>query len=233
MEIKIEPRALKFKKSNLFSKIKNTLLSQTGLIFLVVALQAVIIFLMVNPINLYQQLDVIQVLNNVFSLTEVPTTEIPIIARVGDNKPLQDVETIRKQNDINTQVYKDAQNGDYVLGYSTNKMIIYRKADNSIIYNGDNPQRILELTQQAISNNVITKTKEAKLITADSTETPELSIVVNVDNLKSVNAKFYENVQQNDIVATFGRSSLLVIYRPSTNVVVNAGKFATNINRVL
>lgn len=222
-----------FKGAEVLPKLRNFLAGISPFLIGLVALaQLVILFLFINPINLYQQLDVVQVLNNVSNLTSVPPTEIPVVARIGDNKPLQDIDTIRKQNEINAQVYKEAQNGDYVLGYSTNKMIIYRRSENKVLYNGDNPQQILIQTQQTIRTNLIAKTKEANLIADDSQESPELAVVVNPENLRTVNASFYANAQQNDIVATFGQSAILVLYRPSSNSIINSGKFSTNITKI-
>src|SRR5690606_34843519 len=112
----------------------------------------------------------------------------------------------------------------------TSKLVIYRLADNKIIYEGDNPQKILENTQKAIVENVVKKAKERGLIQNDSDETPQVAVVTDPNALRQANPEFYRDAQQNDILATFTASSVVVLYRPATDAIINAGNFVTNIN---
>jgi hypothetical protein len=210
--------------SNIFS-LRNSL---AGLFLL----QLVILFLLViiiNPGLVFEQLSAVNIINKVSDLVSVPPTEVPVIARVGDNKGLEDVETLKKSNDVNAQVYKDAQNGDYVLLYSS-KLIIYRAGENKVVYEGNTPEKILKDTQVTLMSAIVSKAKERGLISNDSNETPQIAVVTDVNAVKATNSTFYANVQLNDILATFSQSSIVILYRPSSNTIVNSGSFSTTIN---
>src|SRR5690606_31739246 len=185
-------------------KILSKVFTTKGLLAVVAVLQVVILGLLIviiNPAAVFEQLDAVRVINLVSRQVSVPPSEVPVIARVGDNKLLPNLDTLKSQNEVNAQVYKDARDGDYVLGF-TSKLVIYRLADNKIIYEGDNPQKILENTQKAIVENVVKKAKERGLIQNDSDETPQVAVVTDPNALRQANPEFYRDAQQNDILAT-------------------------------
>ncbi len=210
--------------------ILKSLYNMKFLLAAIVVLQLVTLFVIVNPINLLSQFNAVKVINRVGSLTQVPPTEIPVMAVIGDGS-LPNVEDLKSQSEANAVVYKDAQNGDHVLAYST-KLVIYRGGEDRVIYDGDNPTTLLQKSQQAILNQFVAKSKEAGLIAQDEDEVPQVSLVTDADLFRqsSGSAAFYANLQTGDVVGTYASKSLIIIYRPSTNAIVSSGSYSTSIN---
>jgi len=212
-------------------KLKTTLskvyksLKANSLIFVLI-FQIAILYLILNPINLYNQLTTVKVINEIAETVNTPPNELPQVGIIGDKKNLQDIDTLKKGNAIDAQIYKDAQNGDYVVGY-TSKLIIYRPNDKKVIYQGDTPQQILAKSQQTLIQLVQKKALENKLIT-DRTPAPQASVVVDPESVRKGN-EFYKDVQTNDIVANFTSPDLLVIYRPSEDKIVKSGVVSLSI----
>jgi len=194
--------------------------------FLLFVFQIILVILIINPPNLLNQLNVVNIVNDASKQANLPPTEVPVVAVIGDNKLLPTVEDIKKQNQFAAEVYKDAQNGDYVLAYSS-KMIIYRSSDKKVIYEGDTPATKQKNLQDQATQAVVAKAKEQNLITQDSTETPSLSVIVDENKVKESDPTFYANAQKDDIIATFADSKLILIYRPATKSIINSGTFTT------
>jgi len=219
-------------KSSLNFESAKNILKKVGLflkkssVFFIVILQFLIIYLIINPINLYSQLTSVQIINEIAAKSSTPPNELPQIGVIGDKKNLGDIEDLKAGNAVDAQIYKEAKNGDFVIGY-TSKLIIYRPETKQIIYEGDTPQQILAKSQQAIINLVQKKALEDKLIN-DKTPAPQASVVVDPESVKIGN-DFYKDVQANDIIANFTNPDLLVIYRPSENKIVKSGVVSLNI----
>jgi hypothetical protein len=194
------------------------------LAFLIVVFQIAILYILLNPINILNQLNAVQVVNKISKLTVVPAGEIPsAIGTVGDNTLLPNAETLRKDNQIQAQVYKDAKDGDYVVVYS-NKMIIFRDSENRIIYEGSTPAQILNTNQENLVKALIAKVKDVGIIASDSDESPQLRIITTeLADLKKSNPDFYADAKENDIVAIFAKSNKIVIYRSEGDAVVKYG----------
>ncbi len=202
------------------------LMSMKFLVVVILLIQLVILafILPFSPLYILQQQTVTnQVINEVSKLTPVNVNEQPQVAVVAD------AEVLRKANAVQAQVYKDAANGDYVLVYS-DKMIIYRRNDNKIVYQGDSPATLADKSQKSIQDAIVAKAKSANLIAADSTETPQLSSVTDAAQVKAQDASFYANVANGDIIALFPSAKVVVLYRPSTGDMVNSGTFNTTIS---
>ncbi len=202
------------------NKILEVITSLKFLAFLIVVLQIIIIAILINPINLASQLNAVQIINKVSKLTVVPPSEVPVFGAIGDNKVLPDVETLKKDNAVQAQVYKDAKNGDYVLGYTT-KMIIYRDSENKIIYDGDSPGVIAQKSNQTLLNSVIAKAKSSGIVSQDSTETPSITVMTNVDDLKKANPDF--------VLALFQDSKKILIYRADTDSIIKYSDYTFSI----
>ena len=200
-------------------------LKKHSLVFIFI-LQLGIIYLIINPINLYYQLTSVQIINEISAKISTPPNELPQIGVIGDKKNLENIDELKAGNAIDSQIYKDARNGDYVVGY-TSKLIIYRPQNKQIIYEGDTPQQILAKSQQAIINLVQKRAFQDKLIT-DKTPAPQASVVVDPQSVKQGN-EFYNDVQANDIIANFTNPDLLVIYRPSEDKIVKSGVVSLSI----
>ncbi len=205
-------------------KIKKSILQKLTnikvLAFLIIVLQIVIIVLVINPLNLYNQALNNQIINEVSKLAIVAPTENPVIAVVSD------AEKVREANAVQAVVYKDAKNGDYVLGYSS-KLIIYRRPENKIIYDGDNPNTLLDKAQKTITSSVISKAKSAGLLDSNSEEQPQLSTVTDPALLLKQDPNFYQDAKKDDIIAIFPEKELIVLYRQNGDSIIKSGKYQT------
>lgn len=215
-----QKRRLGFLNKDIFRKFT----SIKFLAVLIVIFQLIILYFLINPINILNQLNSVQIINKVSKLTVVPAGELPTaIGTVGDNTLLPNAETLRKDNEIQAQVYKDVKDGDYVLVYSS-KMIVFRDSENRVIYEGPTPAQILNNNQQTIVTNLIKKVKDSGIITQDNDETPQLRIITTeLADLQRVNPEFYADAKENDIVAIFARENKMVLYRADTDAVVKYG----------
>ena len=193
---------------------------------LILLLQAGIFYLILNPINLYNQLTTVQVINEITKSIQIPPNELPQVGIIGDKKNLQPIDDLKKGNAIDAEIYKDAKNGDYVLGY-TSKLIVYRPSDKKVIYEGDTPQQKVAKSQQTLIALVSKKALDGKLIT-DKTATPQASVVTDAEKVKNSN-EFYKDVQNNDVIANFSNPDLIVIYRPSSDSIIRSGQVSLSI----
>ena len=225
-----EALPMQAKPEGRFSNWKKYIPDTRFFIIIILLLQCVQIYFFFNPLNLLQQLQVVDVINDVSKKVSIPPTEIPVVGVIGDNKVLPDIETLKKENDANAQVYKDAKNGDYVLGYSS-KMVIYRKEEQRVIYEGLSPVSLVTNTQNSLVTALTNKTKEAGLIASDSNQVPSVSVVTDVASVKVQDQKFYADLQKDDLIGVFAQSNLIVIYRPSSQRIINSGKVNTTITK--
>ncbi len=215
------PNQAKKGRKSFLKRIWNT----KSVLIIVAILQIIIIVLILNPVALVQQYQNQQIINEVAAKTAVNTAESPVIATITN------ADQLRSANAAQAQVYKDAQNGDYVLGYS-DKMIIYRRGTGEVIYNGDNPNDLVTHTQEKLVSDIVDKAKKQNLISSDSTETPQISIITDVKSLQTANPDFYSIARNNDIVALFPQEQLIVLYNQETSTIVNSGKYSTNISNL-
>jgi len=200
--------------------------------FLMLVWISIAVWLILNPFNVLNNLNVVNLINDVTanatqSGNPAPSNEVPTIAQIGDGKYLEDIDTLRKANQINARVYEGAENGDYVLLY-TSKMIIYREKSKTIIYNGETPQQLLGRSQKAVVALSVKKAKDSGLIPNENTEEPQVSVVQDPEALKKVNV-FYNEVQKDDLIISFTNPSLVIVYRPSNDTIVKSGKYNLNI----
>lgn len=217
------------KKHGRFRSMLSRLASARFLLAVLIVLQLVILYLVINPINLVNQLSAVQIVNRVTAKVAVPPTEVPlVVARVGDGRNLPSADDLRKENEIQAQVYKDAQNGDYVISYPS-KMVIYRESSDSVLYQGDTPRTILEKSQQEIATKLVAKAKAQGIIPNDSQESPQLSSVTDANELKKQNVTFYANAVNNDVIAVFSTAGKIIVYRASNDTIINSGNFRMNI----
>lgn len=202
----------------------NQILNNRALLIVIIVLQIIIIVLLfVNPIYLIQEYRNQQIIEQVAAKTDIDSSETPLVAEITD------IASLKAANDIQAQVYKDAQNGDYVLGY-TNKMIIFRPSTQAIIYEGDNPNDLLTKAQEKVIEDIIRVAKEQNLLPAESTETPQISIVTDTRALQQSNPEFYKVARNNDLIALFPAHQLIILYNQETSSIINSGSYSTTIN---
>jgi hypothetical protein len=214
----------KQEKGGIINKIKRPFQNKgtSVIILLQVVIILLLIVVLINPATIIQKINESQVLSAVASLTTINTAESPVIAVISDAQGL------REENAIQAEVYKDAQNGDYVLGYS-DKMIIYRKQDNTIIYEGDSPTDMLTKNQETLMNSIISKAKEQGIIPSTSEEEPALSVVTDIAVLQAQDPTFYSSARNNDIIAIFSQAEVILLYNNDTGSIIKSGTYTTQI----
>lgn len=194
-----------------------------GFLFIIAILESVQLYYSVYPrvqsVIQYGTEDQIEIqrvnkilLKKVSQLTAIDPNEKVLVLTI-DN-----VETLRAANDLNAEVYKNAQNGDRVLGFS-DRMIIYREEANSIVYEGKSP---VQLQQDAYVKELkAVVSMIGKSVTLDSTLTPQFMIVNDPEVLKKQNVNIYKNAIKGDYVLFY--SNRLIIYRPATKTIIYDG----------
>ncbi len=141
---------------------------------------------------------------------------------------IEDVESLKAENEIQKEIYKDVQNGDFAVVLS-NRMIIYRESSNQKIYEGNTPSQELNSRNQAQLTTISDAAKADGIIAQDSTSTPQVLVVTDVAQLQTQNPTFYANVQANDLLVIYAAESKIFVFRPSTNQIVQKGNVTTNI----
>ncbi len=221
------------KRTNLFTRvfhfvkkiIKTALKLQVINILILVGVGVIIYFLYTTPpylanLNLNKT-----ILDEVSKLTPVNildnTTSFAVIV---------DVDKLRNENAIQKEVYKDAKNGDYVILFK-DQMLIYRRPEKKIIYQGDSPATIAEKQRLNLSKKIGNKVLEAGLIPSGKKEIsiPQLSEVIDANKTKEQNPEFFADVEVGDIIAYFPDLNLVVLYRPSSDMLVNTGAYQSSI----
>lgn len=211
-------------KSNPVLPVLKGLFSLNTLVSIVLILQLIFLYFLLNPINVFNQLNSVNIINKISANKDIalPVTELPQIGVIGDGVKLKDIDSIKKENQVDGEIYKNAANGDFVLGYSS-KLVVYRPSTDAVIYNGPTPQMKLQETQGAILGLVVKKAKDAKLVPAEYNATPQVSIVTSAEEMKKINADFYKDVAKDDLVASFSSPNVVMIYRPSEDKIIKSG----------
>lgn len=142
---------------------------------------------------------------------------------------IENVDDLKAENDIQKEIYKDVQNGDYAI-LLANKMIIYREYENKKVYEGNSPSQQLNALNQAQIQKVVEKAKAEGLVTQDSDSVPQVLVVTNIEDLKAQNPTFYESVDLNDLIVIYNAEQLIFIYRPATDRIIQTGKVNTSIS---
>jgi len=203
------------------------LLATRSLVCFVILLQILTISLVLKPTwisDLFNGTENYQVLSEVKAKVSITSTDTPVVAKV------QDAEALRNENAIQEEIYKDAMNGDYVIGYS-DRLIIYRRSEGKIIYDGDTPSSRLSKNNELIAEKIASKLVSAGVFTGDNTEVPQMTLVSDPSKFVAQDPTFYAQLKANDIIAVYNDSKLIVIYRFDEDRVLNLGSFETQINQ--
>lgn len=96
----------------------------------------------------------------------------------------------------------------------------YREAKRQIALL-QNPQEAAKFENQKVIDAV------GKLITLPTDETPSIATVTDAAKLKS--QSFFQNAQNGDKVLIYSQAKKAILYRPSTNKIIEVG--AINLNR--
>jgi hypothetical protein len=182
----------------------------------------VLIVLIVDPEGLYDEYKDNRLKGKVEDLVEVSGDEDPSISVIID------IDTLLSGHEINEEVYKDAQNDDYILSYS-DKIVIYRESTNKVIYEGDPPGTILAKRQQAALDSLVELAKAQGLVTDETAVSPQVSIVTDPELLQAQSETFYALALEGDYVVYFPNAETILIYRPDTDEIIKIGTYRTEI----
>ena len=207
-------------------ELLSRLLSIRSLIVVVILLQVLTVSLVLKPTwinDLFFGSQDAQIVGEVKSLTAITNTDTPVVAKV------QDADALREENAIQAEIYKDTQNGDYVIGYS-DRLIVYRRSEGKIIYDGDTPSEKLSKNNEIIADKISTKLQNEGILTAGEVETPQMTLVSEPAKFQEQDSNFYGSLQANDIIAVYNEARLIVIYRFDQDQIINIGSFQTQID---
>jgi hypothetical protein len=210
----------------LIKKLVKFITSPKGLVTIVIILLLLILFPIYNPLATIQNIQNQQLISQVLGKATNTYAETPIVARIVD------IDALTKDNPINAQIYKDAENGDFVLIF-TKGLIIYKPSEEKIVYEGDNPAVTLQKNQELLISNIQEVAKSAGLIEESSTEIPQLSLVTDPELLRGQNlsnSDFYKDVIKDDIIVFFVQAGRAAIYRSSTGEFISQGNYQISIH---
>lgn len=142
---------------------------------------------------------------------------------------IENIDDLKAENEIQKEIYKDVQNGDYAVLLS-NKMIVYREHEHKKVYEGNSPAQQLNALNQAQVQKVVDKAKAEGLVEQDSTTVPQVLVVTDIDSLKAQNPTFYESVDLNDLIVIYSAEQVIFIYRPATDRIIQSGSVNTSIS---
>jgi hypothetical protein len=174
--------------------------------------------------------------NNSESVSQRILRKVAQVATLTNNEILgatvvqiDNIDDLKAENEIQKEIYKDVQNGDYAVLLS-NRMIVYREPEHKKVYEGNSPSQQLNALNQAQVAKVVAKAKSEGLVSQDSTVVPQVLVVSDVDALKAENAEFYQSVDTNDLIVIYSAEKLIFIYRPSTDRIISTGTVNTSVS---
>lgn len=225
----IPAEPIKGEKTSLFKRFFSTKTLVLVAIVIIVAVQLVSLYTNILTIQLVQNTPYLQELGRnkdlkerVSKLTTINMQEEPLVTTITD------ADNLRSENAIQAEVYRNVKNGDVILAF-TDKIVIYRQSENKIIYDGDSPGTILEKGQNEVISKINAKAKAAGLIQQESTETPNLSIIGDEEQVKAQDPKFYALARKGDVVGIYPIAKVIVIYNLQSDAIIKSGRVDTTI----
>lgn len=179
------------------------------------------IYIQLNPPYIDRLVENQRIVSEVSSRVGVSKSDVLALRQIDD------VQGLRSQNSIMAEVYKSANNGDYVVGFP-GRLVIYRMDSKEIIYNAAPPAQLQEQRKQELART-IQISAQGQGLEIDANDLPQLTAVADVEKLKELNASFYKDVKEGDVIAVFPISEAVVIYRPETQSIIEKGSFVTEI----
>lgn len=219
------------------STISINFLTKNFLIIALLVVQAISLFFVFRLYGMLSEpvtrdLRIVNVLNSLSRIANIPPAVLPNQVNVIGDGTLPNIDDLRKIGPIQEEVFKNAQNGDYVFVYAgingnPDRLIIFRESTNTVIYDGKTIAALDQENRIALLNRVIEAAKSANLVPKDSEEIPSAQVVADSVKFKQENdLPFFSDVQNGDIIAIFrprNGEALTVIYRPATNTIIKTG----------
>jgi len=201
----------------MFKKLNITIV----LLLLVLLCQLYIVFLGLNPLSVlsaYNQRKEIEMISKLAGMNPVDAKSY---VEIGKTQGFTDIEAIKKESAINAEVYKEAKNGDKVIGFGA-KMAIYRPSIKKLIYSGDTPGQKNELKKNELITEIIDQIKAEGHISKNSTEVPQIAGITDPSKLEKND--FYAKAEAGDAVLSFGDSGVVILYDLEKKMVKSVAK---------
>lgn len=187
-----------------------------------VAVLVGIIYMSINTANSSNS-----IIADVRRVASISSSIVPIDVIQLDQNIL---ETVRNANDIQKEVYKNAQSGDHVVVFD-GRFIIYRQNGQQIVYDGPSPSQIAASNQNNLIDNIVKAAKAKGAITATNNEKPNVSVITDANLVKKEDPIFYDKAEIGDVVAIFQSTNVIALYRTKTNEIYNFGRVTTTIRQ--
>ena len=153
-----------------------------------------------------------ELIDTVNKITPLPNADEAVIATVND------ADSLRESNPINAQVYKDARDGDRVIGLK-DRMIIFNEESNTIVYDGKSPAQLQQ--EEYLADLKKVSAAVSQLTDVDPTVTPKMATVVDPVKLQESQPEIYADAKRGDKVLVY--NDKVIIYRPTTNTIIYEG----------
>lgn len=203
-----------------------SILPVTGKEFVYFAIILILSFTLIRPWEYVIISDEQRIINTISALNISPENENPIaVDIIGGGGNLPSISEILSNNEVNAEIYRDARNGDYVVGYKS-KLIIYRQSEDRVIYDGPSPEAILDAERRNLISAIIRASKEDGVLPQASNEQPRLLLLDDVFLNAIGPVGIYEKARENDIVATFYGTQIVVLFRPSETSIIDSRKIS-------
>jgi hypothetical protein len=189
---------------------------------LVAVLLVIIIYFLFNPPYVDTRSTNQKIFDEVKGKVEISDDEAPIVLEIPK------ADTLKKANSISEEIYANVKDGDYFISLS-DKIIIYRNGEDKVIYEGPSPAQIrAERETQIISD--LKDALQSRGEEIDFKETPQLTAISDPKELQKLDADFYKDAKEADLVAVFPNSGKIVIYRSADKSIVKVGNFSSRID---
>lgn len=194
-------------------KILNKVESNKLLLTFLVVLQIVIIILILNPFALIADSTQKNIISEAVNLAGDPDFRNASIIQISD------ADAFKKQYLLNEK-YSDLKNEDYIL-LVNGKMLIYRKSEQKIIYNGDASASLLDQTR--LINLISLEAKNQQLIKEDE----QLALkIFNEEDEKDFYNDYFQNLKNGDVLAFFPKNKIVVLYNLQSQRIESFKKFS-------
>ncbi len=204
-------------------KISNNIGGMKSVIAVVIVLQLAIFGILAYRFFVPKETLGDQIVKEVRKVAGVSQSLVPLDIVELDDTILED---LRNGNQIQEEVYKDAQSGDYVVIYE-GRMIIYRRDGKTVVYDGLPPSQISQNSQVELLNKILERAKSQGLLEEGSEEVPQASVVEDTQTLIEQDPEFYARVQKGDIVTVFPKNKIIVLYNPNNDSIYKSGNVDT------
>jgi hypothetical protein len=219
----LKTRSLQNNQTNKISEVVSKIKDFKHTTAVIIVLQIVIIALLAYGIFVPKQTLGAKLVDEVANIAGINTSNFPIEIIELDKQLLDQLNT---GNSIQEEVYKDAEVGDYILVYS-DRMIIYRRSEKEVIYDGLSPSQISQTEEATVINTIVSLAKQQGIIPSESESVPQASVVTDPTAFKQQDPEFYADLAQGHVIAVFPNEQVIVLYNPTNTTIYKRGNVST------